>query len=126
MAYTCAPPTNQELSDLIDSKFREFREGSIVKGTILEIRPQVVLVDTSSGTNVDPNNPVNPLTPDANTTATVAITAITDDTGVSSTDFVTKDNTLTYSGTVAGFTANTDKVKLELLGADGSTVITTA
>jgi small subunit ribosomal protein S1 len=45
MAYACAEPTNQELADLIDSKFREFREGSIVKGTILEIRPQVVLVD---------------------------------------------------------------------------------
>jgi small subunit ribosomal protein S1 len=37
--------TNQELADLIDSKFREFREGTIVKGTIIEIRPQVVLVD---------------------------------------------------------------------------------
>lgn len=36
---------NQELVDLIDSKFREFREGTIVKGTIIEIRPQVVLVD---------------------------------------------------------------------------------
>ncbi|MEG0023850.1 MAG: 30S ribosomal protein S1 [Akkermansia sp.] len=37
--------SNTELADLIDSKFREFREGSIVNGTILEIRPQVVLVD---------------------------------------------------------------------------------
>ncbi|MFM2243575.1 MAG: hypothetical protein RLZ97_2431, partial [Verrucomicrobiota bacterium] len=37
--------TNTELSDLIDSKFREFKEGTIVKGTIIEIRPQVVLVD---------------------------------------------------------------------------------
>ena len=45
MAYACAEPTNQALNDLIDSKFREFREGSIVKGTILEIRPQVILVD---------------------------------------------------------------------------------
>ena len=34
-----------ELSELIDSKFRELREGSIVTGTIQEIRPQVVLVD---------------------------------------------------------------------------------
>ena len=33
------------VSDLIDSKSREFSAGSIVKGTILEIRPQVVLVD---------------------------------------------------------------------------------
>ncbi|MBC7980338.1 MAG: 30S ribosomal protein S1 [Armatimonadetes bacterium] len=45
MSTAIAEPTNQELSDLIDSKFREFREGSIVKGTILEIRPQIVLVD---------------------------------------------------------------------------------
>jgi small subunit ribosomal protein S1 len=45
MSSALAEPTNQELNDLIDSKFREFREGSIVKGTILEIRPQVVLVD---------------------------------------------------------------------------------
>ncbi|WP_353568595.1 30S ribosomal protein S1 [Haloferula sargassicola] len=37
--------TNSELSDLIDSKFVEFKEGTIVKGTIIEIRPQVVLVD---------------------------------------------------------------------------------
>ena len=34
-----------ELAELIDNKFRELREGSIVTGTIQEIRPQVVLVD---------------------------------------------------------------------------------
>ena len=34
-----------ELAELLDSKFRELREGSIVTGTIQEIRPQVVLVD---------------------------------------------------------------------------------
>ena len=34
-----------ELAELIDSKFRELREGSIVTGPIQEIRPQVVLVD---------------------------------------------------------------------------------
>lgn len=37
--------SNTELEDLIDSKFPEFREGSIVPGTIIEIRPQVVLVN---------------------------------------------------------------------------------
>lgn len=36
---------NAELSDLIDSKFREFKEGSIVNGTVIDIRPQVILVD---------------------------------------------------------------------------------
>ena len=40
-----AEPVNQELDELIDSKFCEVKEGTIVKGTILEIRPQVVLVD---------------------------------------------------------------------------------
>ena len=38
-------PINAELEALIDSKFREFREGSIVNGTVLDIRPQVVIVD---------------------------------------------------------------------------------
>jgi hypothetical protein len=36
---------NEELSALIDSKFRIYKEGSIVNGTILDIRPQVVIVD---------------------------------------------------------------------------------
>ncbi len=34
-----------DLLSLIDKSFREFREGSIVKGRILEIQPQIVLVD---------------------------------------------------------------------------------
>lgn len=45
MSTAVLETTNQELADLIDSKFREVREGTIVKGTIIEIRPQVVLVD---------------------------------------------------------------------------------
>ena len=45
MSSATAEPENKELNELIDSKFVEFREGSIVKGTILDIRPQVVLVD---------------------------------------------------------------------------------
>jgi small subunit ribosomal protein S1 len=34
-----------DLLSLIDKSFREFREGSIVNGRILEIQPQIVLVD---------------------------------------------------------------------------------
>ena len=34
-----------ELESLIDSKFRTFEEGSVVNGTIIAIKPQVVLVD---------------------------------------------------------------------------------
>jgi small subunit ribosomal protein S1 len=37
--------SDQNLSDLINASFRTFQEGSIVKGRILEIKPQVVLVD---------------------------------------------------------------------------------
>ena len=37
--------SNSELEALIDSKLPTFRKGDIVNGTILEIRPQVVLVD---------------------------------------------------------------------------------
>ena len=45
MSSATAEPENKELNELIDSKFVEFREGSIVKGTILDIKPQVVMVD---------------------------------------------------------------------------------
>lgn len=37
--------SNTELETLINSKLPNFRKGDIVNGTILEIRPQVVLVD---------------------------------------------------------------------------------
>lgn len=40
-----AEPANAELDALIDATFREYREGSIVTGTIVEIRRQVVIVD---------------------------------------------------------------------------------
>ncbi len=40
-----AAPEQDELNALIDAKFTAFREGSIVNGTILDIRPQVVIVD---------------------------------------------------------------------------------
>jgi len=33
------------LAELIAGSFRELSEGSIVKGKILEIKPQVILVD---------------------------------------------------------------------------------
>ncbi|GHC61278.1 30S ribosomal protein S1 [Roseibacillus persicicus] len=45
MSAELAPVANEELAALIDQEFREFREGSIVNGTILDIRPQVVIVD---------------------------------------------------------------------------------
>lgn len=45
MSADLAEVSNKELDALIDQEFREFREGSIVNGTILDIRPQVVIVD---------------------------------------------------------------------------------
>ncbi len=48
MAPTNPNPNNMStstLEQLIEGRFREFKEGSIVNGTILEIKPQVVLVD---------------------------------------------------------------------------------
>jgi len=38
-------PATAELDALIDSKFRTFEEGTVVNGTIIAIKPQVVLVD---------------------------------------------------------------------------------
>ena len=34
-----------ELTALIDETFKDFREGSIVLGKIVDVKPQVVLVD---------------------------------------------------------------------------------
>ncbi len=36
---------NAELSDLIDSKSREFKEGSLVNDTIIDIRQHAILLD---------------------------------------------------------------------------------
>ena len=82
---------------------------------------QLVIIDTSPSTNVDPSNPNTPQT-DANTSATVSIDAISTDSGVSTTDFITNDNTLSYSGTIAGFTANGDVVELVLKDSNGLVV----
>ncbi|PUE06853.1 hypothetical protein B9Z51_13055 [Limnohabitans sp. T6-5] len=86
---------------------------------------QIVTIDTSHSTNTDHNNASGTPQTDSNTAATVAITNISDDTGPGANDFVTQDTTLTYSGTVTGFTRSvngfySDKVKLELIGSTGT------
>jgi large repetitive protein len=58
-----------------------------------------------------------------NATATIDITAITTDSGTVG-DFITNDTTLTYSGSLTGFTLNGNKVKVELLDASGNVVET--
>ena len=45
MPAVAAPEPNQELLSLIEEKFHSHRENSIVKGKIIEIRNQVVVVD---------------------------------------------------------------------------------
>ncbi|MEM6911659.1 MAG: 30S ribosomal protein S1 [Verrucomicrobiota bacterium] len=45
MSTEAATAELTELTNLIDRSFREFREGSIVNGTILEIKSQVIIVD---------------------------------------------------------------------------------
>ena len=86
---------------------------------------QLVTIDASGNNNPDPVNPVNPVVdPNANN-AKVSIDLISDDTGTSVTDFITKDNTLTYSGTVTGFTANGAAIKLVLVNNAGTEVAST-
>jgi hypothetical protein len=105
---------NQANADLVDGSY-------IIAASIVDKAGNPVKTDTQAlviKTNVDPTNP--------NTTATVDITSMTTDSGASGSDFITNDNLLTYSGTVVGFTANGDKVKVELLAANGTTVIATA
>ena len=85
----------------------------------------VVTIDTRSNNNIDPTKPVNPSSPDVNATATVVIDAISVDTGVSGLDFITSDNSLIYSGSVVGFTANGEVVKVEIKDVNG-VVINTA
>ncbi len=45
MSTAILAAVNPELDALIDESFRSFEEGAIVNGTILDIRPQVVIVD---------------------------------------------------------------------------------
>ncbi|MEM8953619.1 MAG: 30S ribosomal protein S1 [Verrucomicrobiota bacterium] len=45
MTTATAAPALSDLEKLIDDSFRSFKENSIVIGTILEIKPQIVLVD---------------------------------------------------------------------------------
>lgn len=48
MSATFAPHANDELMALIERQFHQHRENSIVRGTIIEIRSQVVVVDIAA------------------------------------------------------------------------------
>ena len=45
MSESTLAASEPTLSELIAGSFRTYHEGSIVKGRILEIKPQIVLVD---------------------------------------------------------------------------------
>ncbi len=86
---------------------------------------QLVTIDISGSNNNGGNNGNGSnggSTEEANTAATVSITAISTDTGTSTSDFITSDPTLSYSGTVSNFTANGAAVQLVLTNASGTEV----
>lgn len=93
-------------------------------GNVLKEQSQPLTVDTTVNKNFDGINSITP-SADVNANATVAITAIGADTGVKPDDFVTRDNTLSYSGTVTNFTNNGDVVQLQLKNAAGNVIAST-
>jgi hypothetical protein len=98
------------------------KSGNRVNTAVAGQDTQIVTIDTSGGTNTDHNNGSGTPTTDANTGATVTVDAISEDTGVSSSDFITKDTGLVYSGSVTGFANNGDVVKVQITPAGGTTV----
>ena len=60
-----------------------------------------------------------------NTLRSTTITAISDDTGASTTDFFTSDNTLSYTGGLPAALGAGESVKVQILAADGTTVLRT-
>ncbi len=87
---------------------------------------QALTID-SSGSTKQPNNGTDE---NATTSVVVSIDSIVNstldskDTGVSATDFVTSDQTLNYSGSIAGWTPNGDVLRLELKNSDGTVAAT--
>lgn len=86
-----------------------------------------LVIDTSSGNNYPPNGNPSVLA-DANVKATVSISSIADvatnsvDSGVSGTDFITNDSTLTYKGFVNDFVSNGDVVLLKLTDSNNALI----
>ena len=80
------------------------------------------VVDKSSDDNYDPaKNPAQEK--DLNKGISVQIVSIDADTGVSASDFITSDSTLTFKGAVAStFAKNGDVVELNLLDSTGQVV----
>jgi hypothetical protein len=77
--------------------------GNVAKSSAV----QAVIIDGSSTTE-QPSGGTDPLTSNV-----IAVTAITDDTGVSSSDFTTADNTLVFSGTSDAIDGSNVSVKID-------------
>ncbi|WP_158273315.1 Ig-like domain-containing protein [Limnohabitans sp. WS1] len=76
------------------------------------------LTDVAGNPNAEPSNVVQiKLNTSANANAVLDILAISEDTGSSAKDFITSDSTLTYSGSLTGYSNNGDRVLLVLKNA---------
>ncbi len=91
--------------------------------------PTIVVTDTTTGANSTTQGTAFTVDtkglPSANDAATIKLDAISDDTGISSSDFITYDNTLTYRGSVSNFTVNGDCVRVDLKNAQGAKISST-
>jgi hypothetical protein len=80
---------------------------------------QAVTIDTDKDNNFGPNKAEDP-----NKSSTVDILTLSQDTGYSSTDFITKDRTHIYTGKLSAFTNNGASVELTLKDAAGKVIAT--
>jgi hypothetical protein len=80
---------------------------------------QAITIDTDKDNNFGPNKEEDP-----NKSNTVDIVAVSQDTGYSSTDFITKDRTHVYTGKLSAFTNNGASVELTLKDASGKVLAT--
>jgi hypothetical protein len=80
---------------------------------------QAVTIDTDKDNNFGPNKAEDP-----NKSSTVDILTLSQDTGYSSTDFITKDRTHIYTGKLSAFTNNGASVELTLKDATGKVIAT--
>ncbi len=80
---------------------------------------QAVTIDTDKDNNFGPNKAEDP-----NKSSTLDILTLSEDTGYSSTDFITQDRTHVYTGKVSAFTNNGASVELTLKDANGKVIAT--
>jgi len=80
---------------------------------------QVITIDTDKDNNFGPDKAVDP-----NKSSTVDVVSLSQDTGFSSSDFITKDRTHVYTGKLSAFTSNGAAVELTLKDASGKVLAT--